>query len=106
MDGMLVSRCVFLLMFWNQYLDSRMSLFIFRIIGFVMLLLCQCIFDNKSLTKTAFPLLFAHVLAVPSGDQQYFGVVPMEPSLPAERGPRHHTTSTSLLLIAHSVFFR
>lgn len=67
MDGMFVSRCVFLLMFWNQYLDSRMSLFIFRIIGFVMLLLCQCIFDNKSLTKTAFPLLFAHFLAVPSG---------------------------------------
>lgn len=38
------------------YLDSRMSLFIFRIIGFATLLLCQCIFDNKNLNKTAFPL--------------------------------------------------
>lgn len=66
-DGMSASRHVLLLIFWNQYLDSRMSLFIFRIIGFVTLLLCQCIFDNKNLNKTAFPLFFVHVIAVPSG---------------------------------------
>lgn len=38
----------------NQYLDSRISLFIFRILGFVTLLFCQCIFDNKNL-KQPFP---------------------------------------------------
>lgn len=65
---------------WNPYLDSRRSLFIFRIIGFVMLLLCQCIFDNKNFNKTAFPLLFVHVLVVPSGGLLMFPQTPVDGS--------------------------